>query len=149
MTSWVVADSNILLATVLVEPHREKAQALLRHWAWNDVEVVAPSLFRYEIIAVIRKHVYRGTFSLEDGIKARDQLLSEPIKLLMNDDLLRRAYEMATQFNRPTAYDSQYLAVAEHLGCEFWTADERMFNAVSSALPWVKWISNFSLPGAT
>ena len=149
MTSWVVADSGIPLATVLVEPNRERAKALLRYWASNDIQVAAPTLFRYEIVAVIRKHVYRDTFTLEDGLRARNQLMSEPVHLMMTDDLLRRGYELATQFNRPTAYDTQYLAVAENLGCDFWTADEKMFNVFSVALPWVKWIGNFTLPNPT
>ncbi|MBC8099768.1 MAG: type II toxin-antitoxin system VapC family toxin [Armatimonadetes bacterium] len=45
--------------------------------------------------------------------------------------LYRRAYELAEQLSLPTAYDAQYLAVAEHLGCDFWTADERLYNAVT------------------
>ena len=32
----------------------------------------------------------------------------------------------------------------ERLSCEFWTADERLFNAVRSQLTWVKWIGNFA-----
>ena len=63
---------------------------------------------------------------------------------MIDDPLLRRGYELATQFNRPTAYDAQYLAVAERLQCEFWTVDERLYNAVKQALPWVKWLGNFA-----
>jgi predicted nucleic acid-binding protein len=59
--------------------------------------------------------------------------------------LLKRAYELATQFDRPTAYDSQYLAVAERYQCDFWTADERLFNAVTASLPKVRWLGNVSL----
>jgi len=55
-------------------------------------------------------------------------------------------YALAAQFNRPAAYDSQYLAVAERLGCEFWTADERLYNAVKTHLSWVKWLGNFTEP---
>jgi predicted nucleic acid-binding protein len=48
--------------------------------------------------------------------------------------------------NRPTAYDAQYLALAERLACDFWTADERLFNAASQQLPYVKWVGNLSSP---
>ena len=66
---------------------------------------------------------------------------------MSDDSLLKRAYELATQYNRPTAYDSQYLAVAERLNCEFWTADERLANAVGNDLSWVRWVGNFSETG--
>jgi predicted nucleic acid-binding protein len=52
-----------------------------------------------------------------------------------------RAFDLANRLNRPAAYDTHYLALAEHLDCEFWTADERLTNAVKSTLPWVKLLS--------
>jgi predicted nucleic acid-binding protein len=70
-------------------------------------------------------------------------LLALPVQFLIEDALLIRAYELATYYKRPTAYDSQYLAVAEHLSSELWTADERLFNTVSKDLEWVKWLGNF------
>jgi len=145
MTSPVVADSGILLATALEdEPLKLNAQTLLTFWRVGDHDLAAPILFRYEIVAVIRKHVSRGRLSVQEGIETRDRLLSLPVSLYLDDDLLRRGYELATRFNRPTAYDTQYLAVAERLNCEFWTADERLYNAVHNDLNWVKWLGNFS-----
>ena len=81
--------------------------------------------------------------SLEDSRDARDALLVYDIQYHVDEELLKRAYELATDFNRPTAYDSQYLAVAERLNCDFWTADQRLFNAVREQLGWVKWVGNF------
>ena len=40
----------------------------------------------------------------------------------------QRAWEIATDFGFATVYDATYLALAELQGCEFWTADERLFN---------------------
>lgn len=42
--------------------------------------------------------------------------------------------------NRPTAYDAHYLALAEYAGCAFWTADQRLFDAVRRQLDWVHWL---------
>jgi hypothetical protein len=39
MTSWVVADSGVMLATVLNEPYTPQAEALLRAWSERDVGV--------------------------------------------------------------------------------------------------------------
>jgi len=144
MTSWVVADSSIFLASVLQEGLTPKARALIKFWATTNVILAAPSLFQYEIIAVLRKNVYQGRLSLEESIKARDILLSQPMQFMLDDDLMRRAYDLSTRFNRPTAYDSQYLAVAQRLGCDFWTVDERLYNSVANDLGWVKWLGTFT-----
>jgi predicted nucleic acid-binding protein len=144
MSGWVVLDSGILLASILVEEHTEQSKALLSHWRAENIQIAAPTLFRYELVAVMRKNVYRATLSADQAIEGLAFLLAQPIQLMMDDQLLKRGFELATMFNRPTAYDSQYLAVAERLGCDFWTADEKLFNAVNSGLPWVKWIGNFT-----
>jgi predicted nucleic acid-binding protein len=115
----------------------------MARWEQQILQVAAPSLFHYEIVAALRKQVYRGILVPEEAVIIRGKLLSVPVQLFMNTPLLRRAYELATQFNRPTAYDSQYLAVSERLNCVFWTADDRLFNAVQPQLSWVKWVGNF------
>jgi predicted nucleic acid-binding protein len=143
MTSWVVADSGIYIASVLIEPFRQKAISLIQYWQDQSLSVAAPVLFQYEVVAVMRKHVVRGTITPQLALSYRDALLSVPISYVIDDLLVKRAYELATLYNRPTAYDSQYLAVAERLNCEFWTADERLYNALSASLGWVKFIGNF------
>lgn len=144
MTSGVVADSGIYIASVLIEPYHERAITLIQYWRDQDLSVAAPVLFQYEIAAVMRKHVVRGTINPERAIANRDALLAVPVDYLVDEALIKRAYEVATLYNRPTAYDSQYLAVAERLNCEFWTADERLYNSLSSFLSWVKFIGNFT-----
>ncbi|MBM4457262.1 MAG: type II toxin-antitoxin system VapC family toxin [Chloroflexi bacterium] len=50
---------------------------------------------------------------------------------------------MARRLNHPAAYDAHYLALAEMYTCPFWTADERLFNAVHEALNWVHWLGDY------
>ncbi len=52
--------------------------------------------------------------------------------------------ELAHQYGLPAAYDAHYLALAEREGCEYWTTDERLWNAVKAQLPWVRWLGTFS-----
>jgi len=66
------------------------------------------------------------------------------VTLHFDDALLKRGYVLAEEFNRPTAYDAQYLALAERLACEFWTADERLFNAVTARFASIRWLGNWS-----
>lgn len=144
MASWVVADSGIFIATVLEETYTKQADALVNYWYQHDFQIAAPVLFRYEIISVMRKAVYRQQLSTTEAVERRGILMVQPVELMLDDTPLKRAYELATRFNRPATYDSQYLAVAERLGCEFWTADERLYNSVTPHLNWVRWLNNFT-----
>lgn len=141
--SDVVLDSGILIASVFPETLTPQAQQLIKQLQDENTILHAPALLRYEVVAVSRKAVYQGRVTVEEGLRARDRLLNYPLTLHLNDDLLKRAYELATEYNRPTAYDAQYLAVAEQLSCAFWTADERMFNAVKDRFPAIRWLGNW------
>ncbi|MEP7288713.1 MAG: type II toxin-antitoxin system VapC family toxin [Chloroflexota bacterium] len=141
--SQVVLDSGILIARVYVETLTAEATSLLMQLKDAQTQLNAPTLMRYELIAVSRKAVYQARVTAEEGLIARDQLLSYPVTLHFDDALLKRGYELAEKFNRPTAYDAQYLALAERLSCDFWTADERMFNAVNSKFSTIRWLGHW------
>ncbi len=144
--SQAVIDSGILIASVYVETLTTEAKGLLQQLRAAQTILNAPALLRYELIAVSRKAVYQAHVTVEQGLIARDQLLSYPVTLHFDDALLKRGYELAEEFNRPTAYDAQYLALAERLSCDFWTADERMFNAMNGKFPMIRWLGNWKLP---
>lgn len=143
MNSWVVVDSNIFLATVIPDNQAQKAHDLIEFIEKKGLKIIAPTLFQYEIVAVIRKQFGRGIINFREAENAVRILLSKDIDYLINGKLLHRAFEIANQFNLPTAYDSQYLAVAEYLGCDFWTIDSRLVNIISPTWSWVKWLGSF------
>lgn len=137
----VVVDSGVFLASLFPsETLISEATQLLAYIKENGWIINAPKLLRYELVAAIRKNVYRRRIEPDDADWILKQSLNHRIRLLFSRSLLQRAYALATEYDLPTAYDSQYLAVAEHLNCTFWTADEKLFNNVRHKLPWVKWI---------
>lgn len=146
MASNIVIDSGILISSVFAETLTPQAKLILRYWHKQDTHLIAPALFRYEIVAVSRKAAFQGRVTPAESSISRDYMLSYPVETYLDDDLLKRAHELATEHNRPTAYDSQYLAVAERFNCDFWTADEKLYNAVSNKLKWVNWLGNFVEP---
>jgi predicted nucleic acid-binding protein len=46
--------------------------------------------------------------------------------------------DLAEKHALAAIYDAHYLVVAEQLDAELWTADRRLFEAVSDALPSVR-----------
>ena len=146
MTSWVCIDANVVLKLVLNEEYSEQADALWSDFKSQAYTIIAPPLAIYEIAAVLRQTVHRGEIDPGEGREALAAILQLGIGTIEPVDLHLQAYDLATRFNLPATYDASYLVVAESLGCEFWTADRRLVNAVSRDLPWVKWLGNYSPP---
>jgi predicted nucleic acid-binding protein len=143
----VVLDANILIAFALAdEPLHNQARQLLLFWKTNQEHLVAPRLFRSEIAAVVRKVVFQKRIDAANGHDILVQLLRYPITFYDEDSLLIEAYELAVRFNHPRAYDTQYLALAEQLQCDFWTADERLTKSVQSSFTHVRWLGNWMPP---
>ncbi|GAB4577906.1 MAG: type II toxin-antitoxin system VapC family toxin [Anaerolineales bacterium] len=143
MISWVCVDVGILLKLVLNEPDSDKAEALWRSWVITGRRPIAPPLFPYEITAVICKAIRQDRLSAARGQQALRQALAFGVRLSTFPGIHERALELSLLFNRPSAYEEHYLALAEKTGAEFWTADERLFNAVHEKLAWVRWLGEF------
>lgn len=141
--SPVCVDASLALKLVIAEEDSSLAHSLWDTWVEEGVEIVSPPLFAFEGASVIRNKVYRGLVPPDEGELMFKAFFAQKVKLLYPEGLHERAWEIAKRFNRPQAYDSHYLALAEMLGCEFWTGDKRLYNAVKDKLPWVKWLGNY------
>ena len=142
----VVIDANILIAFGLAdEPLHTQANRILSAWQTTKEQLIAPRLFRSEITAVVRKAVYQQRMTPEQGRAMLSQLLAYPVEFHEDTDLLKEAYDLAVRFNRPRAYDTQYMALAERLDCEFWTADERLVNSTQVQFNRIRWLGNWNV----
>jgi predicted nucleic acid-binding protein len=140
-------DASLAAMWLIPERFTPLALEIRRVWASNAIEMIAPPIFRPEMTSVIRKAVHLRFISADDGTVALQKTLNWPILITQDsNDLQRQAYDLATTFKRPRAYDAQYLAVAQMIGCEFWTADERLINSLQGKLPWVRWIGDYQPP---
>lgn len=146
MTSWIVLDSGVFIATVVDEEQTNKARHLV-HWIGTEgMNITAPTLCLYEMASTMRKIVRRGQITSEDGARLLHRLTFQPIEFVVTNQFIERAYALATEHNLSSAYDAQYLAIAESLQCDFWTYDKRLFNSVEKRLSWVKYIASFEVP---
>jgi len=136
-SSEICIDASFALKLVLFEPGSEEAHDLWESWLGSDLLVIAPLLLFFEATSVIRNHVHRELISEKAGREALEALQGLSIRAVHSEELHLRAWEIATRFNRPTAYDSYYLAVANAASCDLWTADRRLYHAVGEELSWV------------
>lgn len=90
------------------------------------VDVAAPDLVDVETVAVLRKRWMAGTIAERRFAAAISDLEVLDVDRCPTLPLMRRAFELRANV---TAYDAAYVALAEILGCELLTGDQRLANA--------------------
>ena len=143
MNGWVVVDASLAAKWLINEVHSEKAFALARSWAKSGIRPVAPYLMPVEVANVLYRRVLRGDILLEAATELVDTLPDAGIELREPLDLHRRAVELSAQLHQDAVYDAHYLVLAEHIDCEFWTADERFYRAARKLSKRVRWLGSF------
>ena len=140
MSYWVV-DANIVINTVM-----SMADNLKLFWERVDQEQItpcAPRLWVSETTSAIRFFVSQKEISSDEAEEALRTVHGLRVEIIDEDEELSlRALELAGKLGQSKAYDAFYLALAEKLVVEFWTADERLFNRCRKdlKLSWVHWI---------
>lgn len=143
MKSPVCVDASLIVRTLVPGPLTEGALALLEKWRREEISRIAPALIAFEVTSTLRRLVYREVITPEEGKEAFEEFMTLDIRLSHRKGIFPLAWELAKQFNRPRAYDTAYLAYARLNNCNFWTADEKLYNAVKKELDWVKWIGDY------
>ena len=137
--SDVVVDSSLAVKWVLSEVHTAEAEALLRDWQARAVRRVVPSWFACEVANVLYRRIPDELTIREAQIGVRS-ILDEVVVLDFEPALATRALELALSYRQPASYDAHYLALAERLSCELWTADRRFWSSTVGSLPWFRWV---------
>ena len=138
MTNSVVCvDASLSLKLIFPEPDSHLARERWQQWREASTRIIAPTLWAYEVTSVIRNRTFRGLLDPEMESDIIIAVHALPVELMAPAGLHQYAWELARRFNRPAAYDAHYLALAGMAGAHFWTADERLYNAVRSDLPWI------------
>lgn len=138
MPKPLVVDASVAFRLILPGLQQDHYRSLMTQWVHDGYQLLAPTLWVYEMTSALCKAVRFGELSLEEGQRALGLAQVLGIQLMHPDDhQVRLAFEWTVSLNRAAAYDSFYLALAETLGCELWTADKRLTRAVNR--PWVHW----------
>jgi predicted nucleic acid-binding protein len=139
----ICLDANVVVAWVLVEKYSEKADALIHSLKYGGIEIVVPPLFHPEVATAIRKQVYFKGILPQEGDQAFSIYQSIPIRIIEGIEIYRRAWQLASAYNLPVCYDTQYLAVAEIIDCPLWTNDIKFVNALRGRSKYVRWLGDY------
>lgn len=138
-----VVDASVALKWQLDDEEDVSAARALRddYIVRNTVALSAPALFRYEITNGIWAAALRARLSPGVAGEALRNLLDCDVETHEPDP--ERVLELSLQFD-VAAYDAAYLAVAESLGADLWTADRPLHKATKKKLTWVRWIGEYT-----
>ncbi len=135
----VVVDACLAIKWGVEEEYTEQALELWDVWQSRNELIVAPPLFRAEVTNVIHRKVRQAEV---DPLDASD-ILGVLLSIVATEEvegMYERALSLALRLDQKSAYDTAYLALAEALSCELWTADRRFVRAAGARFPQVRWI---------
>lgn len=138
----LVVDASVALKWQFEdEEAAEEATRLLMDYVEGDQELVAPTLFTYEVLSGIEAAIRRGRVPESSGLRAFRFILALDIPLRDFTQLAARAFRISRQFGI-SPYDAAYMALAQAEGIELVTGDRKLLSTVARHLPWVRWIGD-------
>jgi predicted nucleic acid-binding protein len=139
-SNLTIVDASLVIKAILPNPEFRACQSVLTRLQHS--QLVAPALWVYEITSSFAKAVHFKQITEEEGRSAIRQALALGIQVILPDETQSLlAYAWTLKLHRASAYDSFYLAIAEALEAELWTADRHLFSSLeSSNFEWLHWI---------
>lgn len=138
-----VVDANLALALVLATPYSDQVQALWERWRSEEAIVFAPDLWAYEVTSALRKAMVVTGMGLPEAEARLETVMHLGVRLVPpTPEINQSALRWAHRLEQTVAYDAYYLALAEFLGCDFWTADSRLAGRPEFDVHWTHWVGD-------
>lgn len=138
---YLVVDASVSLKWVLDDEDGVAPSIELRNEAVRgQVQMVAPSLWMYEVTNALVVAYLKGRVDLQQSGLALALLKNQGVRLADPEPM--DCLEIATSFEI-SGYDAAYLALAEALETELWSGDRRLFEKVRGRSELVRWIGDY------
>ena len=127
----IVIDANITVALFVNLPYSTQCERLFRLWREQDYQLCAPALWPAEVVSALRKMVSVGQLASDDARLALAILEHIPMQVVVPDSgLMDLSLTWAGRLNQTVAYDAQYVALAENISAQFWSADQALIKSL-------------------
>jgi predicted nucleic acid-binding protein len=130
-----VVDASVATKLLLREEFSGLARALYDQSARLNEPLIAPSLFPNEVMNAVYRRLRRGLLTGDAAEEAIRLFSALSFVIISPIDLPQRAFVFARTHNLPSIYDGLYVVLAQDIGAELWTADQRLLNALGDAAP--------------
>ncbi len=140
MAGEVVVDTSLAFKWLVDEDDSALADDYHRSWRAAGIRIVVPCWFACELGNVLHQRVLSGRLTSIQSTQLLRFGLTWVTVLDPDTEIAVRGIQIASQLRQRASYDSQYVALAERLGCELWTADRRFGLAAQPIYPFVHWL---------
>lgn len=124
-----VIDASVAIKWFLPEPGSDQALEVL-----DTLEhALVPDLFYIESDSILSRKIRKRELSISEAEFLYDEFRNLPFITINYDRISTSALKLATEFSI-TQYDACYLAVAVEFDGKLYTADQRLYNRLSSTV---------------
>jgi predicted nucleic acid-binding protein len=144
----VVIDTSVALKWVRkTETHTSQAEALRDDLLHQRDLIFAPTLLISEVTSGLYRFARAGDLTFAEAADGLDDILAVIRLRAVTRTLAKRAMQIANLTGERHAYDAQFLALAERMQCDLWTADEDFRRAMNrNGFMQVRAIGTYFLP---
>lgn len=133
----IVLDASVAAKWLLPPPHeplRDEALQIARGYNERQYEIFIPDVFWAEIANFLWKAARSSRCTPAEARTALEIIFDYSFQSTSSISLLPGAFDIATLYDRPV-YDCLYVALAQKIGGELITADEKLANALAAHYP--------------
>lgn len=144
----LLADCSVVAKWKLAsELHASQAGELLLDWQAGVIQVCASDQLFVELMNALLRACRAPSprLTVDEAEAAHGEVSALPFAVFKTRGrrLLARALRIAHRHNQ-RGYDCVYVALAERKGIEFWTGDQRLYNALHSSFPFIRHIASYA-----
>ncbi|MGB9848821.1 MAG: type II toxin-antitoxin system VapC family toxin [Moorellaceae bacterium] len=138
----IVADASTILCAYFPDEFSPKAKKLMLDYALGRITLCGPRLLVLELINACLVAARRRRISEEILTKTVQEVSTLQIQWIGIEKEADKIFALSRKYYI-SAYDSAYIISAQMKGCELFTADEGLFNAVKHDLNFVHLLPDY------
>lgn len=127
MSAQICIDASIALHWILPTSQSSLADTLLKRWDDAGLQIIGPPVIDIDVTAVIRKLTRMKLLLPQQGDQAYQIYTQAGIDIINPPSLTQTAWEMVGTYDQVHITDLYYLALAELVDAELWTANRHFY----------------------
>ncbi|MCC5656739.1 type II toxin-antitoxin system VapC family toxin [Nostoc sp. XA010] len=123
MTRVLCLDTSVWIPYLVPEVYQPQSRKLVTEALSLSIGLVAPAFAWAEVGSVLRKKTRMGVITTEEAQGFFEDFCELPIDYIEEEAIRVITWKIADKYALSTLYDAAFLACAESVSAEFWTAD--------------------------